>query len=62
MPDVHDVLNTPSTHVHDVLNTPRVHDVLTIDSYPLQCRDHVPSPGWSKFLRKGDVWEMVRLT
>jgi hypothetical protein len=31
MPDVHDVLNTPSTHVHDVLNTPRVHDVLTID-------------------------------
>jgi hypothetical protein len=32
MPDVHDVLNTPSTHVHDVLNTPRVHDVLTIDS------------------------------
>jgi hypothetical protein len=33
MPDVHDVLNTPSTHVHDVLNTPRVHDVLTIDTY-----------------------------
>jgi hypothetical protein len=32
MPDVHDVLNTPSTHVHDVLNTPRVHDVLTIDN------------------------------
>jgi hypothetical protein len=32
MPDVHDVLNTPSTHVHDVLNTPRVHDVLTIDT------------------------------
>jgi hypothetical protein len=36
MPDVHDVLNTPSTHVHDVLNTPRVHDVLTIDTYLLK--------------------------
>jgi hypothetical protein len=37
MPDVHDVLNTPSTHVHDVLNTPRVHDVLTIDTYAVIC-------------------------
>jgi hypothetical protein len=35
---------------------------VTGDCYPLQRRDHVPSPGWSKLLRKGDVWEMVRLT
>jgi hypothetical protein len=35
MPDVHDVLNTPSVNVYDVLNTPRVHDVLNTDSYLL---------------------------
>jgi len=32
MPDVHDVLATPSTNVHDVLATPCVHDVLATDS------------------------------
>jgi hypothetical protein len=32
MPDVYDVLATPSTNVYDVLTTPRVYDVLATDS------------------------------
>ena len=36
MPDVHDVLATPSTNVHDVLATPCVHDVLATDNYMLK--------------------------
>jgi hypothetical protein len=44
MPDVHDVLNTPSTHVHDVLNTPRVHDVLTIDNYAVDMQGNTEFP------------------
>jgi len=35
MPDVHEVLTTPRTHVHEVLTTPRVHEVLTTDTYPI---------------------------